>query len=96
MERAEVILEREKQLLISFIKPHKTMSTSTVSRWLINVLSAASIDTNTFTAHSTHAASSSKLKAHCAPTKEILKRGSWSNYFTFEKFYHKEILPEGN
>ena len=30
------------------------------------------------------------------PTKEILKQDSWSNNSTFEKFYHKEILPEGN
>ena len=60
------------------------------------VLSAAGIDTNTFTVHSTHAESSSKAKVQCVPTKEILKQGSWSNNSIFDKFYHKEILPEGN
>ena len=72
------------------------MSSSTVSRWLMNALSAAGINTNTFAAHSTRAASSSKAKTQCVPTKEILKWGSWSNNSTFEKFYHREILPEGN
>ena len=43
----------------------------------MNVLSAAGIDNNTFTAHSARAASGSKAKAQRAPTNEILKRGSW-------------------
>ena len=73
MKRTEVMREEETQTLINFIKPHKVMSSSTVSRWLMNALSAAGIDTNTFAAHSTRAASSSKAKTQCVPTKEILK-----------------------
>ena len=73
MKRTEVIREEETQTLKNFIKPHKAMSNSTVSRWLMNALSAAGIDTNTFPAHSTRAASSSKAKTQCVPTKEILK-----------------------
>ena len=73
MKRTEVIREEETQTLINFIKPHKAMSSSTVSRWLMNALSAAGINTNTFAAHSTRAASSSKAKTQCVPTKEILK-----------------------
>ena len=69
------------------------MSTSSVSSWLMNALSAAVIDTNAFTVHPTRAAPSSKANAQCEPTEETLKRGSWS---TFEKFHQKEILPEGN
>ena len=77
LKRTEVICEEQTQLLISFINRHKTVSTPTVSRWLMNVLSAAGIDNNTFTAHSARAASGSKAKAQRAPTNEILKRGSW-------------------
>ena len=73
MKRTEVMREEETQTLINFIKPHKAMSSSTVSRWLMNALSAAGIDTNTFAPHSTRAASSSKAKILCVPTKEILK-----------------------
>ena len=73
LKRTEVIREDETQTLINFIKPHKAMSSSTVSRWLMNALSAAGIDTNTFLAHYTRAASSSKAKTQCVPTKGILK-----------------------
>ena len=35
----------ETKLLISFIKPHKAVTSSSVARWLKSVLSAAGIDT---------------------------------------------------
>ena len=91
LKRTEVIREEKAQLLISFIEPHKVVSTSTVSRWLMNVLSAAGIDTNTFTAHSTHAASSSEAKTQCVTHKEILKRGFCSNNSTLEKSITKKF-----
>ena len=80
--------------MLRFIEPHKEICTSTVSRWIIEVLVLACIDTKTFTAHSARSASSSKAKILEAPTKEILKRGHWSKATTFEKFYHKESLIE--
>ena len=49
----------ETKLLISFIKPHKAVTSSSVARWLKSVLSAAGIDTAIFSAHSTRGASSS-------------------------------------
>ena len=96
IKKTEVIRQKETQLLISYIKPHKAISTSTVSRWVMSMLSAAGIDTKTFTAHSTRSASSSKAKVQGVPIKDILKRGSWSNSSTFERFYSREILLEGS
>ena len=46
------------QLLLSFIKPHKEVATSSVSRWIIQVLNLAGIDTNMFKGHSTRSVSS--------------------------------------
>ena len=62
----------------------------------MNVLFAAGIESNTFVAQSARAASSSKAKAQRVPTKENLKRGSWSKNYAFEKFCFKEIYPEVN
>ena len=47
----------ETRLFISFIKPHKAMSTATVARWIKSVLSAAGIDTSVFKPHSVRGAS---------------------------------------
>jgi len=82
--------KRETQLLLSFVKPHKAVSTSTISRWLVEILGLSGIDTSTFTGHSTRAASTSKAKILGVPTKEILKRGHWSKESTFQIFYYKE------
>ena len=78
--------------MLRFTEPHKEICTSTVSRWIIEVLVLACTDTKTFTAHSARSASSSKAKILEVPTKEILKRGQWSKATTFVKFYHKEIF----
>ena len=94
IDKTKDIRGDESQLLISFVKPHKAVSTQTVSRWILEVLSQAGIDTKTFSGHSTRSASSSKAKARGVPIGEILKRGFWSQSTTFEKFYHKEILAE--
>jgi len=82
--------KRETQLLLSFVKPHKAVSTSTISRWLVEILGLSGIDTSTFTGHSTRAASTSKAKILGVPTKEILKRGHWSKESTFRGHWSKE------
>ncbi|CAH3113986.1 unnamed protein product, partial [Pocillopora meandrina] len=51
--------EKEDQLLVSFQKPHKPVSTDTISRWLKTVLEKSGIDTSVFKGHSTRAASAS-------------------------------------
>ena len=63
-----------------------SVSTSTISRWLKEMLRMAGI--NNFTAHSTRAASTSAAKS-----KDILKAGNWSRESTFNRFYNKTITP---
>ena len=78
-------------LLLSYIKPHKPVATSTVSRWLLDMLKQAGIDTKNFKGHSTRAATSSKAREIGIPSKKILKRGQWSNESTFQKYDSKQI-----
>jgi len=91
LERSKSWRKTETQLLLSFISPHKAESTSTISRWIVEVLKLSGIDTDSFKAHSTRSAVASKAKKLGISTKEIIKRGNWSNESTFQKFYAKQI-----
>ena len=68
---------------------------STVSGWVKKLLKRAGVDTKTFKSHSTRSASTSKAGFNGAPIEEILKRGSWSKQSTWQKFYNKNIVKEG-
>ena len=79
-------------LFISYIKPHKAVKTSSISRWLKNVLRLSGIDTSQFSAHSTRSASST-LAANCGVSiSDIMKVADWSRAGTFKKFYQRPIL----
>ncbi|MEO0683599.1 MAG: tyrosine-type recombinase/integrase [Cyanobacteria bacterium J06649_11] len=82
------------QMLLGLIKPHKPVSTSTVSRWLVHFLASAGIDTNMFKAHSTRSASTSKASSVGVSLNEIVKRGQWASDSTFKKFYKKDIIEK--
>ena len=83
------------QLLLSFVKPHVEVVSSTISGWIKKVLHLAGIDTQIFKAHSTRSASTSKTELHGLSISDILDRGSWSNSSTWQKFYHKQIETPG-
>ena len=85
----------ESQLLLSFITPHKGFTTHTISRWILEVLNLSGINTKVFAGHSTVSDSTSKAKPSGVSSNDILRRGYWTQISTFEKFYQKEILPEG-
>ena len=69
-------LRKSTQLLMSFISPHKAISSQSVSRWLSRALRMAGIELN-YTGHSTRGASTSAATA------------DWASVQTFERFYHK-------
>lgn len=66
------------------------MCSSTVARWIKNVLSNAGIDTSIFKAHSVRSASVSDAYKNGTPIKEILRVADWSNEKTFRKFYLRD------
>ncbi|XP_033096845.1 uncharacterized protein LOC117101084 [Anneissia japonica] len=59
LECTRVIRGTENQLLVSYLKPHKKVVSSTVSRWICDMLSQAGVDTQQFKAHSTRGAAAS-------------------------------------
>ena len=82
------------QLLLSFVQPHKPISTTTLSRWCVNVLKESGVNVNIFGSHSTRSASTSKCKISGLSFKEIAKSAGWSNEKTFAKFYDKPIQED--
>ena len=85
-----------KQLLISFIQPHKAVSWDTISRWTKDVLKLSGIDITTFTAHSTRAATVSKANAKDLPLDMILNTIGLASAHTFSRFYNKLIAKEND
>ena len=79
-----------KELLVSYIKPYKPVSTDTIARWIKTVLQRAGVDTNIFSAHSVRAASTSKAKQNSVNIKMILDKAGWSSAGTFAKFYDRQ------
>lgn len=77
-------------ILVSF-KTFRNVSTSTLSRWLKNVLSLAGIDINKFQAHSYRGAASSSAFQSGITLKDILKTANWKSARTFKKFYLRDV-----
>lgn len=80
----------ETPLFISFIKPHKAVSTATVARWIKSVLSAAGIDTSVFKPHSVPGASVTHKYVQGVPVVDILRMADWSNEHTFRKYFLRD------
>lgn len=80
----------ETRLFISFIKPHKAVSTATVARWIRSVLSAAGLDTSVFKPHSVRGASVTHKYVQGVPVVDILRMADWSNEHTFRKYYLRD------
>ena len=52
----------DKQLLLSYVKPHKPISTTTLSRWCVCIMKESGVNVDIFESHSTKAASTSMVK----------------------------------
>ena len=81
-----------RDLIISYGKPHKPVSSETISRWIKDELSKAGVDTSVFKAHSCRSASSSKARDAGISVSEILKKGGWKSVHTFKTFYSRDII----
>ena len=81
----------ESRLFVSFIKPHKAVTSSTIARWLWITLEQSGIDSSIFGTHSTRGASASAAAKGGITTEDILKAANWSSESVFQRFYHKEV-----
>lgn len=78
------------KLLVSY-KTFKEVSTSTVARWLKEILKKPGIDEKVFSAHSYRSASTSAAFAGGVQLKDILETANLSNAKTFYTFYKREL-----
>eukprot|EP00117_Sycon_ciliatum_P005866 scpid82406/ scgid9639/ len=76
------------QLLVSFRKPHRPVSSPTIACWLKEVMRKAGIDP-AFLAHSTRGASTSAAASGGVSTDVILAMVDWRQESTFRRFYHR-------
>lgn len=74
-------------LFVSYVKPHKSVSTDTISRWVKEVMHKAGIDTKIFGSHSVRGSAASTAKASDACLDSVLKAGDWSALSSFSKHY---------
>ena len=84
--------ETKNQLLLSSVKPHNEVTSSTISGWVKAILKAAGIDTYILKANFCRAASTSKAKVVGLSLEGILERKQWSGKSTWQKYYHKPMV----
>lgn len=89
--KTEQLRGSEQRLFISFMKPYKVVSSSTLSRWLRNVLTLSGIDVSRYKSHSIRGVAASKAKACGLPIKEIMNVAGWASDRTFSRFYDKPV-----
>ena len=68
----------------------KEVSSSTIARWLKEVLHLAGIDTSIFKAHSYRSASTSAAFSCGISLNDVLNTANWTNANTFYRFYNRE------
>lgn len=81
-------------LLLSYVRPHKSVTKDTIARWVKAMLKRSGVDTTTFTAGSVRSAAVSKAKAMSVPITTIMAKAGWTRASTFAKFYDKQIVPQ--
>ena len=75
--------------LLSFVKPHKPTSISTLSRWCVSTLQQAGVDITVFESYSTQSASTSRCQRQVLAIKQINKATGWSSVQTIARFCRK-------
>ena len=79
----------ESQLFLSYIRPHKKVGTSTISRWILKMLEIAGVDVSLFRAHSTRGAAASASAKLGVSMSDIMKAAGWASDSTFARHYHR-------
>ena len=78
-------------LFIACVKPHKPVTSCTMSRWIRNLMQASGINVSVFKSHSTRAASTSAAIKLGVSVKDIIKTANLISESTFKRFYLKPI-----
>ena len=79
------------RLLLSYVKPHNPIVSSSIARWLKETIQKAGIS-RVFTGHSTRSASTSKAKRAGLSSQDVINQANWTNQSTFMRFYCKPVI----
>lgn len=83
-------LRKANNLLVSYVT-YKSVTTSTVARWLREVLQLSGIDIGIFKAHSFRSAATSAAYNKGCSVVDILKTADWKSDKNFYKFYYRTV-----
>ena len=80
------------KLFISFRRPHKPVTSTTLGRWLRTFMSAAGIDSQIFKAHSVRGASTTAAANAFVRLSTIMSMADWSSASTLRTFYYEPLF----
>ena len=79
----------DKQLFISYVKPHRSVTRTSIARWIKLIMQKSGIDVFIFQPHSTRSASTSTAFQQGVSVPDILKKADRSNASVFHRFYNR-------
>ena len=83
--------EAEERLFLSYVKPHKPVTSQRIAHWIKDLLQDAGVDINVFKAHSARGASATAAYNKGVSMQEILQTADWSKDSTFRRFYYRPL-----
>jgi len=90
-------IRKQDQLLLSYLSPHKAVTSQRMSKWLCEVLSLAGLDIQVSKGHSYRHASTSLAASKGVNVETIYKWVGWSSKSRlFAKYYNKPVQPNYN
>ena len=95
LERTKPLRGDITSLFVTYVKPYKTASKDTISRWIKTTLGLAGIDITRFKPHSIRSSSTRAAAIAKIPVDTILRTAGWSGHCTFVKYYKKPIQNHG-
>lgn len=97
LERTRSFRNNEKYLFLTHRKPFHKASTSTISRWVKDVMKASGVDIAKFKTHSARHASTSAVYRAGLSLDVIKETAGWSKKsHVFAKFYNRPLETETN
>ncbi|XP_050293054.1 uncharacterized protein LOC126733719 isoform X1 [Anthonomus grandis grandis] len=97
LNKTKNLRQTSKNLFITVKKPHRLVTSQTISRWLKVILKKSGLDTNKFTAHSTrHAATSADARKGVSYDSIRLAAGWSEKSSVFANHYNRPLLQKDN
>ena len=80
--------QRAAPLFLSYVKPHKPVTTQRLAHWIKDLLKEAGVNTEVFKAHSVRGTTTSAALDKGVHISDILSKADWSRESTFQRFYY--------